>query len=157
MTVKLPAHGSKRGSVWNDGVHEGVKRLEIIHDDEWVCGVRIEYIDKNGKAEWGLIHGQQTRHGYSDHSIKQAIEFPSPCSDFLTSIHGYTEYSSIKSLTFETISGRTYGPYGDQEGKGTKFSIPLRAAKIVGFHGRSDEHSLNAIGVYVQPITNKQV
>ncbi|XP_038898657.1 agglutinin-like isoform X2 [Benincasa hispida] len=74
-------------------------------------------------------------------------------SDFLTSIHGYTEYSSIKSLTFETISGRTYGPYGDQEGKGTKFSIPLRAAKIVGFHGRSDEHSLNAIGVYVQPIT----
>ncbi|KAK3118275.1 hypothetical protein QOZ80_9BG0696580 [Eleusine coracana subsp. coracana] len=58
----------------------------------------------------------------------------------------------ITSLTFRTSIGRTYGPYGggDEEGEGTRFSIPAASGCIVGFWGRSG-WLLDAIGVYIKP------
>ncbi|XP_011652422.2 jacalin-related lectin 3 isoform X2 [Cucumis sativus] len=63
-----------------------------------------------------------------------------------------TPTTVIRSLTLES-NIKTYGPFGMDEG--TKYSFPIMEAKIVGFHGSSGWF-LDAIGIYVQPISSSQ-
>lgn len=83
--------------------------------------------------------------------LQVKLDYP---DEFLTSIHGY--YGSlnqwgqnlVRSLSFES-NKKNYGPFGVE--KGTRFSVPMNGAKIVGFHGRCGSY-IDAIGVYLKSL-----
>ncbi|XP_058212661.1 mannose/glucose-specific lectin-like isoform X2 [Rhododendron vialii] len=92
-------------------------------------------------------------------STKQVkLDYP---SEFITGISGCYGHPSansrmqILSITF-TTNNRTYGPFGGP-GFGSKFDSPFRYQlgldrPFGGFHGYSG-HYLEAIGLYVKPLT----
>ncbi|XP_078167866.1 mannose/glucose-specific lectin-like [Carex rostrata] len=69
----------------------------------------------------------------------------------IKSVRGYVGYFgdifTVRSLQLITNYGRSYGPYGKEEG--TPFELSAFDGRIIGFHGRSGEY-LNGIGVYVK-------
>lgn len=60
---------------------------------------------------------------------------------------GFPDYKAIQSLGFETKKGKTYGPFGKNDG--TSFEIPVEDGEIVGFFGRANDSYVTAIGLYV--------
>ncbi|XP_057442260.1 jacalin-related lectin 3-like [Lotus japonicus] len=137
--------GGNGGSRWDDGIYSGVRQLVIVHG-AGIDSIQIEY-DKKGSSIWSEKHGGSG----GNKTDKVKLDYP---DEFLTSIHGY--YGSlnqwgqnlVRSLSFES-NKKNYGPFGVE--KGTRFSVPMNGAKIVGFHGRCGSY-IDAIGVYLKSL-----
>lgn len=135
--------GGEGGRAWDDGVYTGVKQIYVMRG-ACIGSIQIEY-DRSGHSIWSSRHGNS---GHITHRVK--LDFP---HEVLTCVYGYYDTSKpdgprsvLRSLTFLTNRGK-YGPFGDEFG--AYFSSATTEGKVVGFHGRSDQH-LDAIGVHMQ-------
>ncbi|XP_010493719.1 PREDICTED: myrosinase-binding protein 2-like isoform X2 [Camelina sativa] len=140
--------GGNMGSVFDDGVFDGVKKIIVGKDIDCVSYIKIEY-EKDSKVEireHGMIRGE----------LKEFdVDYP---NEFITSVGGSYDHVSryntvlIKSLVFETSTGRTSPIFGetDSSGKpvGKEFIFEGKYGKnLLGFHGRSGQ-AIDAIRVY---------
>ncbi|XP_050939157.1 jacalin-related lectin 3-like isoform X1 [Cucumis melo] len=186
VVVKIGIRGCEEAPrPWDDGAHSTIRQIVITHD-KCIHSVNIEY-DNNGESIWKPKHGgnrgstsevttqQPLNYSLSSTSkylftllessdkLQVVLDYP---NEYLISIYGYysdlahimekrvpTPTTVIRSLTLES-NRKTYGPFGMEEG--TKYSFPIVEAKIVGFHGSSGWF-LDAIGIYVQPISSSQL
>ncbi|KAJ0087017.1 hypothetical protein Patl1_09216 [Pistacia atlantica] len=146
--VAVGPWGGQNGVHWDDGVYTTVRQLVIAHG-AGIDSIQIEY-DKKGSQVWSAKHG-----GNGGSKLdKVTLEYP---DEFLTAVHGHygtvNDWGAVcvRSLTFQS-NKKTYGPFGIEQG--TYFSFPMTGGKIVGFHGRSGWY-LDAIGVYLKPLQNK--
>ncbi|KAJ0026058.1 hypothetical protein Pint_09030 [Pistacia integerrima] len=146
--VAVGPWGGQNGVHWDDGVYTTVRQLVIAHG-AGIDSIQIEY-DKKGSQVWSVKHG-----GNGGSKLdKVTLEYP---DEFLTAVHGHygtvNDWGAVcvRSLTFQS-NKKTYGPFGIEQG--TYFSFPMTGGKIVGFHGRSG-WNLDAIGVYLKPLHNK--
>ncbi|XP_078167871.1 agglutinin-like isoform X1 [Carex rostrata] len=121
-----------------------------------IYGVTIRYDD--------TIHALSMRYTLDDSSFKQTLwgretgkltEIYFQDDEYIKSVRGYVGYFgdifTVRSLELITNYGRSYGPYGKEEG--SPFELSAFDGQIIGFHGRSGEY-LNAIGVYVKVRTS---
>ncbi|XP_010493715.1 PREDICTED: myrosinase-binding protein 2 [Camelina sativa] len=142
MFEKMGPVGGNMGSVFDDGVYDGVKKITVGKDIDCVSYIKIEY-EKDGKFvthEHGTIRGE----------LKEFdVGYPKEC---ITSVGGsydhVTRYNTvlIKSLIFKTSYGRTSPTFGDSSGK--EFMLESKnGGKLIGFHGRSGQ-AIDAIGAY---------
>jgi len=125
-----------------------------------LLSVTLYHADAVHAFSFQYLHGDVVRttepsagHYYGSKGLRATINFAS--DEHLTAVEGtFGRCRSVPakvvvtSLTFRTNKGRTYGPYGEENG--TPFSIPAANGCIVGFWGRSG-WLLDVIGVYIMP------
>ncbi|XP_038898648.1 jacalin-related lectin 3-like isoform X2 [Benincasa hispida] len=148
----LGPYGGKGGHPW-EYTFRSIRRF-VIHHEQWIHSIQLEYEDKNGKLVWSKKHGDTN--GSSKSEV--VLQFP---DEYFVSIHGYYSHiqvlentaTVIRSLTLETNT-RTYGPFGVEDG--TKFLFPIMETDIVGVYGRSSVW-LDAIGLYLGTTQNMKV
>ncbi|KAL5996435.1 hypothetical protein ACLOJK_026513 [Asimina triloba] len=131
--IKTPAiGGDEGGECWDERQQGEVRQLFIYHGDsidsiQTACGSdSVELSDKHGGhgKKFNVVRGHYGHH----------------CG------RGW-EPVVVRSLTFETDDGSVYGPFGTEADK--DFSFHLDGARFGGFHGRSCDDFLRAIGIYV--------
>ncbi|ESQ48287.1 hypothetical protein EUTSA_v10020719mg [Eutrema salsugineum] len=143
----IPAQGGDAGVAWDDGVHDGVKKIYVGQGDSSVTYFKAEY-EKASKPVIGSDHGKK--------SLLGAEEFVLEAGEYVTAVTGYydkiygVDAPAIISLQF-TTNKKTSIPYGMESG--TKFVLEKKDHKIVGFYGQAGEF-LYKIGVKVAPIAN---
>ncbi|KAL0743312.1 hypothetical protein Bca4012_084825 [Brassica carinata] len=146
MAQKLDAKGGKKGNVWDDGVHENVRKVYLGKGQDCISFVKFEYVD-DSEVVIGDQHGEQTQ---------EVEEFVVDVDDYIVYVEAFREtvtQETIVDLKFETSKGKTNRHF--KEGPGVKFV--LQGGKIVGFHGRST-NVLHALGAYVSdPISTFQL
>ncbi|XP_010545658.1 PREDICTED: nitrile-specifier protein 2-like [Tarenaya hassleriana] len=142
---KIEAQGGDLGDSWDDGVHDGVRKVHVGQGDSSVVYVKFEY-DKGSKLVVGAGHGKKTL------LEPETFELNYP-SEYITAVEGYYDKiygikaPVITSLRFKT-NKRTSPPFGIEAG--TKFVLGENGSKIVGFHGKAGDE-LHKIGVHVVP------
>ncbi|KAH9319127.1 hypothetical protein KI387_020896 [Taxus chinensis] len=134
--------GGRGGNPWDDGVYSGIRQI-VVGFGSAIDNIKLEYV-RNGQSVCSA------RHGGTGGSKTETVRFDYP-NEILMSISGHygniapSKPMAVKSLTFHT-NRKKYGPFGEE--KGTSFSTPSTACKILGFHGRSGWY-LDAIGVHL--------
>ncbi|KAL2892756.1 Jacalin-related lectin 3 [Bienertia sinuspersici] len=142
--VTLGPWGGTGGTVFDDGIYTGVRRITISRN------VGIVYLkmlyEQNGEVVWGKRTGGTG--GYKKDKI--VFDYPYEILTHITGFYGPTIISSniIKSLTFHTTNGK-YGPFGEEQGTPFTSKSKDKEGMIVGFHGRKALF-LDAIGVHVK-------
>ncbi|XP_060190992.1 jacalin-related lectin 3 isoform X1 [Lycium barbarum] len=134
--------GGNGGSVFDDGIYDGVRQVYLSRN-VGIVSIRACY-DKNGQAVWGSKNGGTG--GFKTEKI--IFDYPSEILTHITGYYGPTMIMGpniIQSLTFHTTKGK-HGPYGEEQGQ--QFSTKLKEGMIVGFHGRKGLF-LDALGVHV--------
>ncbi|XP_018453912.1 nitrile-specifier protein 1-like isoform X2 [Raphanus sativus] len=146
MAQKLDAKGGKKGNVWDDDVHENVRKVYLGKGQDCISFVKFEYVD-DSEVVIGDQHGERTQ---------EVEEFVVDVDDYIVYVEAFREtvtQETIVDLKFETSKGKTNRNF--KEGPGVKFV--LQGGKIVGFHGRST-NVLHALGAYVcDPISTSQL
>ncbi|KAF8013789.1 hypothetical protein BT93_I1594 [Corymbia citriodora subsp. variegata] len=144
--------GGLGGCDWNDGLFNGVREIEVMHDK--IIHYVIFVYDKSGEPVRSIMHGSYT--GEVEAKVTRVrLDYP---REYLTSISGYKqedghnniENAIVQSLTFYSNT-RTHGPFGEETGR--HFWYPSTRSKIIGFYGRCGE-TLNSIGVYTEPLSH---
>ncbi|CAN6892865.1 unnamed protein product [Brassica oleracea] len=141
------AQGGDAGVAWDDGVHDGVRKIYVGQGDSCVTYFKAEYV-KDSKPVLGSDHGKKT--------LLDPEEFVLEDGEYITSVIGYhdkvygVDAPAILCLKFKT-NKRTSDPYGMDSG--TEFVLEKKDHKIVGFYGQAGNF-LYKIGVKVAPITN---
>ncbi|KAL1197441.1 Jacalin-related lectin 36 [Cardamine amara subsp. amara] len=144
---KLEAKGGNVGSPWDDGPHDGVRKVYIGQGDSGVSYVKFVY-EKDSKEVPGNDHGKRT--------LLAPEEFVLEPNEYITSVEINTdkifgmEDEIITMLRF-TTNKRTSPPFGLEGAK----SILFKEAghKIVGFHGKACAAIIHQVGVHVKPIS----
>ncbi|KAJ0264242.1 Jacalin-like lectin domain-containing protein [Hirschfeldia incana] len=137
MAQKLDAKGGEKGDVWDDGVHENVRKVYVGKGQDCIAFVKFEYVD-DSEVVVGDEHGEQTQ---------EAEEFEVDEDDYIVYVEAFREtvtQETIVALKFETYKGKTNMHI--ETSPGVKFV--LQGGKIVGFHGRSTD-VLHSLGAYV--------
>ncbi|CAH2062620.1 unnamed protein product, partial [Thlaspi arvense] len=140
--ITYGAWGGNGGTMFDDGVHTGVKQI-LLSRNVGIVSIRVQY-DQDGEDIWG------SKNGGTGGFKSERITFDYPC-EILTHISGYYGPAMImgptviRSLSFHTTKTK-YGPFGEEQGQ--HFTTNLKEGKIVGFHGRKGLF-LDAIGVHV--------
>ncbi|CAH8316204.1 unnamed protein product [Eruca vesicaria subsp. sativa] len=146
MALKLEAKGGKKGNVWDDGVHENVRKVYVGQGQSCISFVKFEYVD-DSEVVIGDEHGEHTQ---------KVEEFEVDENDYIVYVEAFRETATqetIVALKFETSKGKTNKHF--KEGPGVKFV--LQGGKIVGFHGRST-NVLHSLGAYISdPISTHQL
>uniref|UniRef100_A0A1J3D952 Jacalin-related lectin 35 n=1 Tax=Noccaea caerulescens TaxID=107243 RepID=A0A1J3D952_NOCCA len=143
----VPAQGGDAGVAWDDGVHDGVKKIYVGQGDSCVTYFKAEY-EKASKLVLGSDHGSK--------SLLGAEEFVLGPGEYVTAVSGYydkvfgLDSPAIISLKFIT-NKRTSIPYGLESG--TEFVLEKKDHKVVGFYGQAGDF-LYKIGVKVAPISD---
>ncbi|XP_058212659.1 inactive protein RESTRICTED TEV MOVEMENT 1-like [Rhododendron vialii] len=137
------------GKTWDDEGREKIVQIFVSHGDQ-INSLQFLYVE-DGNLVLSETHGGNT--GPKFNVVK--LNYP---SEYLTGISGSYYYSNtcsqwlIFTVAFST-NNRTYGPFGVPHKQGYAFEYQLgEDHPFGGFHGRASEY-LNAIGVYVKPIT----
>ncbi|KAG7546540.1 Jacalin-like lectin domain [Arabidopsis suecica] len=162
---KLEAKGGNFGDVWDDGVHDNVRKIKVRRCEESVEMVKFKYVNGTEIVS-GDAHGDTSQLPF----VKE--KFVLSGDEYITSVHGHygqkipvgqsfnlhARYcNGITMLKFKTNKD-TYQVLGAEtegyEYVGTSFVLGETGHKIVGFHGKSSTFSLAQIGVYVSPINN---
>ncbi|KAL1196230.1 Jacalin-related lectin 14 [Cardamine amara subsp. amara] len=145
--VKLRPQGGCRGSSWDDGVFEGVKKLYVGQCGNGVSFLKVVY-DKDTRMVIGDDHGNKT-----PLEIKEfEIDYP---SEYITGVDGCydkvigSEVEVITMLRF-TTNKRTSIPVGFVST--SSFLLYKEGYKVVGFHGKAS-NMINQLGVHVVPFT----
>uniref|UniRef100_A0ACD5WG20 Uncharacterized protein n=1 Tax=Avena sativa TaxID=4498 RepID=A0ACD5WG20_AVESA len=146
VVTKIGPWGGDGGKPFD--VPETPRRIEsvTICSVDTVDSLAFTYVDQAGqKQSSGRLGGVGGR--------ANTIEFsPSEIVKGVSGTIGSQEGNKVvKSLTIVT-NVTTYGPYGKAEGTPFTFPVPDNS-QVVGFHGRGTKF-VDAIGVYVLPITN---
>ncbi|XP_010545656.1 PREDICTED: jacalin-related lectin 23-like [Tarenaya hassleriana] len=145
---KLEAHGGNVGTAWDDGPHDGVRKIYVGQGDSGVVFVKFVY-DKGEKVVAGDDHGKKTLLGTEEFEL----DYP---DEYITSVIGrYDKIAGIQGeiitvLRFKT-NKRTSPPFGLDAG--TEFVLEEKGSKIVGFHGKASD-VVHQVGVHVLPISN---
>ncbi|CAH2036564.1 unnamed protein product [Thlaspi arvense] len=144
---RLEAVGeSSQGNLWDDGPdHRGIKSIHVFgRIDSLVGSIKFVY-DKGSESVIGE-HGDMGR--------TEAKEFALDEDEYITSVNvsygiqgGCTV--AITSLVFKTSKERSSEIFGKVSGESFTFESDGNA--IVGFHGRSSDAALLAIGAYFAP------
>ncbi|CAN6886359.1 unnamed protein product, partial [Brassica oleracea] len=137
MVLKLEAQGGKKGNVWDDGVHENVRKVYVGQGQDCISFLKFEYVD-GSEVVIGDEHGEKTQ---------EVEEFVVDVDDYIIYVEAFREtvtQETIVALKFETYKGKTNKHI--ETSPGVKFV--LQGGKIVGFHGRST-NGLHALGAYV--------
>ncbi|XAR61711.1 hypothetical protein NMG60_11016212 [Bertholletia excelsa] len=140
--ITYGAWGGNGGTMFDDGVHTGVKQI-LLSRNVGIVSIRVQY-DQDGEDIWG------SKNGGTGGFKSERITFDYPY-EILTHISGYYGPAMImgptviRSLSFHTTKTK-YGPFGEEQGQ--HFTTNLKEGKIVGFHGRKGLF-LDAIGVHV--------
>ncbi|CAN7041080.1 unnamed protein product, partial [Brassica oleracea var. botrytis] len=144
---KLEAKGGNAGNPWDDGAHDGVKKVCVGQGESGVTYVKFVY-EKDSKEVPGNDHGKKT--------LLAPEEFVLDPNEYITAVEiNYdnifgTESEIITMLKFMT-NKRTSPPFGLEGAK----SVLLKedGHKIVGFHGKAGADILHQVGVHVKPIS----
>ena len=59
MAQKLEAKGGKKGGVWDDGVHDGIRKIYVGQGQDCIAFVKFEYAD-GSEVVVGDEHGKKT-------------------------------------------------------------------------------------------------
>lgn len=59
MAQKLEAKGGKKGGVWDDGVHDGIRKVYVGQGQDCIAFVKFEYVD-GSEVVVGDEHGKKT-------------------------------------------------------------------------------------------------
>ncbi|KAF7146489.1 hypothetical protein RHSIM_Rhsim04G0236000 [Rhododendron simsii] len=158
--IKIGPVGRTNGrgiSAWNDGGKEKIVQIFIAHGD-WIYSLQYLYVDQNGNLVLSDSHGTTASSETSKFDVVK-LDYP---SEFITGIsgirgcHGTASIfcdEHILSITF-TTNKRTYGPFGGPGGGDSAFRYQLGPDRpFGGFHGYSSGRYLEAIGLYVKPLT----
>nr|5KRP_A Chain A, Frutapin [Artocarpus altilis]5KRP_B Chain B, Frutapin [Artocarpus altilis]5KRP_C Chain C, Frutapin [Artocarpus altilis]5KRP_D Chain D, Frutapin [Artocarpus altilis]5M6O_A Chain A, Frutapin [Artocarpus altilis]5M6O_B Chain B, Frutapin [Artocarpus altilis]5M6O_C Chain C, Frutapin [Artocarpus altilis]5M6O_D Chain D, Frutapin [Artocarpus altilis]5TQZ_A Chain A, Frutapin [Artocarpus altilis]5TQZ_B Chain B, Frutapin [Artocarpus altilis]5TQZ_C Chain C, Frutapin [Artocarpus altilis]5 len=145
QTITVGPWGGPGGNEWDDGSYTGIRIIELSYK-EAIGSFSVIY-DLNGEPFSGSKHTSKLPYT----NVKIELQFP---EEFLVSVSGYTApFSSlatrtpvVRSLKFKTNKGRTFGPYGEEDG--TYFNLPIENGLVVGFKGRTGD-LLDAIGVHM--------
>ena len=65
MAQKLEAKGGEKGAVWDDGVHENVKKVYVGQGQDCIAFVKFEYVD-GSQVVVGDEHGKETLLGVEE-------------------------------------------------------------------------------------------
>ncbi|XP_010487503.1 PREDICTED: nitrile-specifier protein 1-like [Camelina sativa] len=139
---KLEAQGGEMGDVWDDGAHQDVRKVYVGKAQTGIAFIKFEYVN-GSKVVVGDEHGKKTLLGVD--------EFEIDVDDYIVYVEGYRQIVNdmptemITFLSFKTFKGKTSQPIESRPG--TKFV--LHGGKVVGFHGRSTNDFLYALGAYV--------
>ncbi|OWM77980.1 jacalin-related lectin 4-like [Punica granatum] len=139
--------GESGGTPYDDKAYKGIRQMEIVVFGPVIGSIRSDY-DHGGSLVRSARHGGS----HEGKTITVTLDYP---DEFLTSISGCTntDLSIIQSLSIHS-NRRTYGPFGDENGK--RFSFPdkqIKGKKILGFFGKCDPY-VNSIGAYIGPISH---
>ncbi|CAG7877394.1 unnamed protein product [Brassica rapa] len=137
MAQKLDAKGGEKGDVWDDGVHENVRKVYVGKGQDCIAFIKFEYVD-DSEVVVGDEHGEQTQ---------EVEEFEIDEDDYIVYVEAFREkvtQETIVALKFETYKGKTNMHI--ETSPGVKFV--LQGGKIVGFHGCSTD-VLHSLGAYV--------
>ncbi|KAF8062860.1 hypothetical protein N665_1191s0015 [Sinapis alba] len=137
MALKLEAKGGEKGNVWDDGVHENVRKVYVGKGQDCIAFVKFEYAD-GSEVVTGDEHGEQTQ---------EVEEFEIDEDDYIIYVEAFREkvtQETIVAIKFETYKGKTNMHI--ETSPGVKFV--LQGGKIVGFHGSSTS-VLHSLGAYV--------
>lgn len=142
--IKIVAWGGEGEKEWTYKPEGAITQINIVH------GGAIESISFSSVKPDGGVESP-VKFGGDGGSETAEVSFNRP-SEQLTGVSGTYgvmeekgEY--IKSLKFHTNLG-VHGPFGSQDG--TPFSFVMEDGIVVGFHGRSSEKFVDAIGVFVK-------
>ncbi|KAL6839832.1 hypothetical protein ACP4OV_029642 [Aristida adscensionis] len=151
--IKVGPWGGDRGpgTPWDDGPHRGVRSITVTYG-RFLEAVRVEYVDRSGRAVLGEKHGGGTARSRSD---KIELDFPYEFVTGVSGCYGPVHAGSapvVRSVAFATSRGREHGPFGDDAGAGGGGGVPFACAMeggvVVGFAGRSSWH-VDALGLHV--------
>ncbi|KAF7144494.1 hypothetical protein RHSIM_Rhsim04G0237600 [Rhododendron simsii] len=153
IMIKIgPPHFTTDGKAWDDGGRDKIVQIFIEHDQHSVISLQFLYAE-NGNLVSSDKHGGDSISAPKFDVVK--LNYP---SEYLTGISGSYYCSNacsqwlIFTVAFST-NNRTYEPFGVPHKQGYAFEYQLgEDHPFGGFHGRAGEY-LNAIGVYVKPIT----
>ncbi|CAH2036458.1 unnamed protein product [Thlaspi arvense] len=160
--TKLEAKGAPRGSLWDDGVLQGVKAIYVFYDDDVIRCIRFEY-NYEGKVETRqhgakYVDGKEGERLICRNPFLVAVILLDYPNEFITSIEGsYIKFPDndtwIASLAFKTSKGRTSPTFGSVLGKNrVEFVLESKGCALVGFHGRSTFCALQSLGAYSRPM-----
>ncbi|KAJ0264237.1 Jacalin-like lectin domain-containing protein [Hirschfeldia incana] len=138
MAQKLEAKGGEKGDVWDDGVHENVRKVYVGQGKDCIAFIKFEYVD-GSQVVVGDEHGKQTLLGVEEFEVDE--------DDYIIYVEAFREKvteETIVALKFETYKGKSNQDF--KTSPGVKFV--LQGGKIVGFHGRSTD-VLHSLGAYV--------
>ncbi|MFS7911628.1 putative jacalin-like lectin domain-containing protein [Helianthus anomalus] len=138
--------GGSKGEKWVYIPQGSIEKIIVRHGTV-VHSIKFQTSCSKGEPQSSLFGDK----GWSTNKVT-TISMDSP-KEYLMSISGTVgsvgSYDVVvKSICFKTNLNH-YGPYGID--KGTAFSYEVKDEVIVGFHGRADNYSLIAIGVYAIP------
>ncbi|EOA33933.1 hypothetical protein CARUB_v10021427mg [Capsella rubella] len=144
---KLRPQGGYRGSSWDDGVYDDVRKIYVGKCENGIAFLKFVY-DKDTRMVIGDDHGNKT-----PLEIKEFdVEYP---SEYITSVDGCydrvigSEVEVITLLRFKT-NKRTSISVGFESS--SSFILCKVGYKIVGFHGKAS-NMINQLGVHVMPFT----
>ncbi|CAH8361967.1 unnamed protein product, partial [Eruca vesicaria subsp. sativa] len=138
MAQKLEAKGGEKGDLWDDGVHENVRKVCVGQGQDCISFIKFEYVD-GSQVVVGDEHGK--------HTLLGVEEFEVDADDYIIYVEAFCEKKTeetIVALKFATYKGKTNQEF--QTSPGVKYV--LQGGKIVGFHGRSSD-VLHSLGAYV--------
>lgn len=144
--VEIGPWGGRGGRAWDDGSHDGIREIFVVHGD-CIDSITVVY-DKHGTPFTAPKHG-----GVGGVKTAQVqLQFPEEYLSYVSGYYGEHNGSLvIRSLTFKTNRGTTYGAFGVEEG--TPFSLPVAGGMIVGFKGRSGWY-VDSIGCHVARLSS---
>ncbi|KAH0927123.1 hypothetical protein HID58_019379 [Brassica napus] len=100
MAQKLDAKGGEKGDVWDDGVHENVRKVYVGKGQDCIAFIKFEYVD-DSEVVVGDEHGEQTQ---------EVEEFEIDEDDYIVYVEAFREkvtQETIVALKFETYKGKT--------------------------------------------------
>nr|QWJ73413.1 nitrile-specifier protein 1 [Isatis tinctoria] len=149
MAKKLEAKGGELGNVWDDGVHENVRKVYVGHGQDCIAFIKFDYVD-GSQVVVGDEHGKKPLQAIDEFEIDE--------DDYLIYLEAFLDEATQQTITiikFNTYKGKTNLPSAGKMPPGVKFV--LQGGKLVGFHGRSSD-VLNSLGAYVSfPSTTELV
>ncbi|KAL5822303.1 hypothetical protein ACOSQ3_020211 [Xanthoceras sorbifolium] len=153
MAMDLPREvgpwGGNKGTPWDYGIFGGLNQIYVHVGNEVIHAIQCGYQNRDGKPVLSKLQGG----GGASTIHKIELDRHCSCDEYLIGITGF--YGAVdrnccqevvRSISFYTNKGK-HGPFGSETG--TFFNSPVFNAKVIGFHGRSDEY-LDAIGVHVE-------
>nr|XP_043613528.1 inactive protein RESTRICTED TEV MOVEMENT 1-like [Erigeron canadensis] len=149
-----------KGDAWDEGGKSGIVQILISHEEGKINSFQFAYVDQKGDVRHSEIHGQLN--GWKFNIV--TFDYP---SEFLTSMSGLYDYQGLVTIAFGS-NKRMYGPFGMTKKTGDppefaalapstydKFNYEFGpGAFFAGFHGSVLSSSVNAIGIYINPITS---
>ncbi|KAG7625467.1 putative jacalin-like lectin domain-containing protein [Arabidopsis thaliana] len=148
MAQKVEAGGAAGGASWDDGVHDGVRKVHVGQGQDGVSSIKVVYAKDSQDVEGGE-HGKKTLLGFETYEV-DADDYIVAVQVTYDNVFGQ-DSDIITSITFNTFKGKTSPPYGLETQK--KFVLKDKnGGKLVGFHGRAGE-ALYALGAYFATTT----